>query len=270
MAICVYNVTDWELYNPAGPSYTWSVLSTKGYPGGGGMYIDSQGAADAAAADIKTQIDSFIIGSTITGWTCDSVSLTYVDDTHIIINCQISVDEDLVGDWGVPSSMVDLSYPAIGSTEFFNSNCGAANRPVICDTCERLTLPACDVLYSIVAGLEGNTEYFVSMEDMFNRMYTQSVTTDANGDFSIDASATEFPAGFFTPEAGGLTIKVFLDEELTDQQDIVNNGTQYTCIQLAFQYVVTTTSSYMPDFERIIDDYSRHIDDDTYSNIAVG
>jgi hypothetical protein len=112
----------------------------------------------------------------------------------------------------------------------------------ICDECRNITLQACADSYKIVAGLTPFTNYFVTIHDRNNDLYIQEITSDGNGDVTIDATSPEFPAGFWLTESGNKVIIIYSDEALTEIEDITVDTTVYSCVLLNLQYYYTTTT----------------------------
>lgn len=132
----------------------------------------------------------------------------------------------------------------------------------VCPTCYEINKSACEDSYTFEAGLTPSTVYYVVIENNRNKRYVQQVTTDGSGDFSIDATAPEFPIGFFIPEQFKYTIKVYSNSTLMNQEDITIGTTIYNCITLGFVNTVTTTASANFGVDFLIDDYGSYIVDD--------
>ena len=124
------------------------------------------------------------------------------------------------------------------------------------------TFVACEDSYTFEAGLTPSTVYYVVIENNRNKRYVQQVTTDGSGDFSIDATAPEFPVGFFIPEQFKYTLKVYSNSTLMNQEDITIGTTIYNCITLGFVNTVTTTASANFGVDFLIDDELNVIVDD--------
>jgi hypothetical protein len=112
----------------------------------------------------------------------------------------------------------------------------------ICDECRNITLEACADSYKIVAGLTPATNYFVTIQDRNNDLYIQEITSDGNGDVTIDATSPEFPAGFWLTESGNKVIRIYADASLEQPEDITVDTTVYSCVLLNLQYYYTTTT----------------------------
>jgi len=144
--------------------------------------------------------------------------------------------------WSIfPVFMVMTFFDGISSFIFQY----VSNNPedlTICDECRNITLQACAESYKIVAGLTPATNYFVTIQDRNNDLYIQEITSDGNGDVTIDATSPEFPAGFWLTESGNKVIKIYSDEALTEIQDITVDTTVYSCVLLNLQYYYTTTT----------------------------
>lgn len=131
---------------------------------------------------------------------------------------------------------------------------------VTCDTCLELNREACAESYTFNFDLEPATTYTVALESRNGNVYTQDVTTNGSGSFTLDAQAPEFPLGFFTHEAGPYTMKVYEDSALESVVTLTYGDAAYTCVQLNFQYITTTTSSLTPSFDYLIHDYEGDTD----------
>ena len=139
----------------------------------------------------------------------------------------------------------------------------------VCPTCYEINKSACEDSYTFVAGLTPSTVYYVVIENNRNKQYVQQVTTDGSGDFSIDATAPEFPIGFFIPEQFKYTLKVYSNSTLMNQEDITIGSTIYTCITLGFVNTVTTTASANFGVDFLIDDELNFIVDDLGNTFSV-
>lgn len=131
---------------------------------------------------------------------------------------------------------------------------------VTCDTCNQVTAFSCQPTYQLTTGLDPNTTYYIKITNRLNTAYTQEVLTDINGDITIQADDIDFPAGFWVPVNQPITVTVFSDSDYSTQVDLTANGTIYQCIELNFEYLVSTTSSYMPEFSNLWDGQSVFID----------
>lgn len=123
-----------------------------------------------------------------------------------------------------------------------------------CDVCYSIQRPGCQTSYTLELDLTPATTYTVAFYSNNGNVYTQQVEAGGDGELVIDASAPEFPEGFFIPESGGYTVKIFTDTDLVDVVPFTVGANQYQCIQLSFQYVVTTTSSIQANFDYLIHD----------------
>jgi len=146
----------------------------------------------------------------------------------------------------------------------------ATSTTTTCPTCLELTKSACQTSYTFVAGLTASTDYWVVIDNNRNKRYVQQVTTDGSGDFVIDATAPEFPEGFFIPEQFTYTLKVYTTADLTTEAEITYNNTIYNCITLSFIYTVTTTGSIGAGVDLWVDDSLNFVIDDTFNTISVG
>ena len=67
-------------------------------------------------------------------------------------------------------------------------------------------LPACADGFTVAFGLDANTDYWWTLTDKFDRVYSEVVTTDTDGAFII--SASDFPEGFFNEYAGPMVFQI--------------------------------------------------------------
>jgi hypothetical protein len=153
---------------------------------------------------------------------------------------------------GYNLSDISQGYPAILGTfttnaptlpiRLFDSSVTPPTDLTICDECRNITLQSCADSYKIVAGLTPATNYFVTIQDRNNDLYIQEITSDGNGDVTIDATSPEFPAGFWLTESGNKMIRIYADAYFDPVEDITVNDTVYSCVLLNLQYYYTTTT----------------------------
>lgn len=198
-------------------------------------------------------------------WTYTNVgeifTITWVDPTVDFINTPIygntfafTSDTDTTANYGFGTLNIVQDCPT---------------ETIVCPTCYEINKSACEDSYTFVAGLTPSTVYYVVIENNRNKQYVQQVTTDGSGDFSIDATAPEFPIGFFIPEQFKYTIKVYSNSTLMNQEDITIGSTIYTCITLGFVNTVTTTASANFGVDFLIDDELNFIVDDLGNTFSV-
>lgn len=79
--------------------------------------------------------------------------------------------------------------------------------PVQCPPVYYAKVPACVESFSVkLPGLVPNTQYYYFIEDKFGTVYFKEAATDSEGVFVV--SATDFPAGYFNPWIGLLTMEI--------------------------------------------------------------
>lgn len=172
---------------------------------------------------------------------------------------------DDVTDGNLMGLLFDSTFPVGAEVDCASTPCPPPDITQ-CDTCLELTVPACQDVYTITAGLTADTDYVVVMTDHFNNEYTIDVTSDANGDLAIDMTSSEIPQGFTTPEFSPVQIEVRLTADGADQA-ITNNSVEYPCVKLNFVYRTDATPIVtwflMTDFgEAITNDDGVNIDAD--------
>lgn len=152
---------------------------------------------------------------------------------------------------------------------------GSTTTPTIteCDVCYEIQKQSCQSTYTFQLDLTPATTYTVAFYANNGNIYTQEVEAGGDGELVVDATAPEFPEGFFIPESGGYVVKVFTDTDLATVVPFVIGSNQYQCIQLSFAYVTTTTSSVQATFEYLIHDDDTDTDyfiiDDIGNNFIV-
>lgn len=90
----------------------------------------------------------------------------------------------------------------------FNKSCDCI--PEGCDVCYPLAVPYCPALITIPAGLKPGNQYYLWISDLFENLYYDLVTVDANGAVTINTA--NFPKGIFNANQGKLTM--FLTEDI--------------------------------------------------------
>lgn len=103
----------------------------------------------------------------------------------------------------------------------------------ICDLCYEMTVEACYSALFVEAGLTPATSYTAWIEDKNERLYTQTVTTDAGGDFTLDLSA--FDEGMFNAFSGSYLLTVSTSATSQTIEELTIQGQAYQCIKVSFQ-----------------------------------
>lgn len=91
-----------------------------------------------------------------------------------------------------------------------------------CDTCFEATYGECNDVFTLSLGLDENTTYFLNLIDKFDIITPLTVTTDANGDFTITQTWTEF--------FGAVEIQIFADVGRVDLVTFTVDLTTFNCI----------------------------------------
>jgi len=102
-----------------------------------------------------------------------------------------------------------------------------------CDACYPYDLISCYGNYVIDLDLQADTDYTLLFLDKHGNKYTQEVTTDANGAFTIRVA--NFPQGFFTPEFGQITVTVLNINNVPVTFTI--GYAIYDCLRLNLEYI---------------------------------
>ena len=169
------------------------------------------------------------------------------------------IDDPSTNPIGSPTAFITIRYYDDGSFSYHTGAVCAEVPPppadlTICTECRQSNQQACGETYFIEAGLTSGDTYYAAITDRNNDVYIQAIIADANGDLTIDATAPEFPVGFWLAESGNKSITVYEDEEMTIVSDLTVGANVYTCMILTLQYMYTTTSGLIPDFAFYVSD----------------
>lgn len=97
------------------------------------------------------------------------------------------------------------------------------------------SLPACADGFTVqLPGLLPETDYWWTITDQFQHIYSEIVTTDANGRFIV--SASEFPEGYFTESRGRIVMEI--------------KGNPYYCEPLSFTMCGVDYNRFVLDFKK--------------------
>lgn len=106
----------------------------------------------------------------------------------------------------------------------------------ICRDCFEATIPSCANTINVVANLEPNTQYSLSILTALNKVYGNTITTDSNGNFSLDLSI--LPVGYSIPQSGLFILSVKKDALQcgNDTMQFCLDGIKkpFTCIAFSF------------------------------------
>lgn len=203
----------------------------------------TSGSQGIAKADLMSQAYwdatiSPLYYTPITGTSAPTISAT---DTGTNVSLTIS------GTWDTSAASHPVMLFIQGGTQgvaYYTAVCdySGVNQLIDCDSCRDHIATACADELWLDLNLSPSIPYVVHLADRWSRAYTQSVTADADGGITIDATSPEWPVGFFAPENGIITVTVY-DETDTTVQSFTISGVTYGCMHLSFEYKVTTTSS---------------------------
>lgn len=96
--------------------------------------------------------------------------------------------------------------------------------PPSCDTCLEAIYGKCNDVITISLGLSGLTTFFLNLIDKFDIVTQLTVITDANGDFTITQTWTEF--------FGPIEIEVYADPQRATRVTFTVGGTNFDCVTL--------------------------------------
>jgi hypothetical protein len=101
-----------------------------------------------------------------------------------------------------------------------------------CDACYPYDLISCYGNYVVDLDLQAATDYTLIFTDHHGNKYSQTVTTDADGKFTIRVA--NFPEGFFTPDFGAIT--VFINNVNNQTVTFTIGYAIYDCLTLNLNY----------------------------------
>lgn len=112
-----------------------------------------------------------------------------------------------------------------------------------CSNCFTDYLSNCETEVNVFAQLEPLTEYTWIITDKFDKKYSGTVTTDADGFFDIDVA--DLPDGFLTQYSGDFTLEV---QDSTCKPVKFKMASEYTCINFTVKGGTFTKSNLGCDF----------------------
>lgn len=214
-------------------------------------------------AELITGLD-LITGSTYT------LSTTLIGTT-LTITIEMDADDAIC----FPTALTVYTTPDGSTSDAYNSapfitesDCPPVpvEPPTQCAECYKTLLPACQDAYAFTAGLTPDTDYVVVVTDLFGKQYTQSITSDGVGDFVIDATATGWPSGLFTPESSPVQIEVKVSADDQDSVAITVNNVEYPCITANYTYRTDTAIILFNMF--IMQDFGETLTDDSGEGVT--
>ena len=210
-------------------------------------------AIPAMEADLLAQMNTYLAPPQIIDDL--SIEITYDDITYQwTFKLDITMDEAIIARPLYCNFIVSGSNAIdITSAFLFDIDTPPADL-TICTECRQSNQQACGETYFIEAGLTSGDTYYAAITDRNNDVYIQAIIADANGDLTIDATAPEFPVGFWLAESGNKSITVYEDEEMTIVSELTVGANVYTCMILSLQYIYVTTTSLTPDFSFYVSD----------------
>ena len=127
-----------------------------------------------------------------------------------------------------------------------------------CASCNEVSLPACQDMYTFTAGLTADTDYVAVMTGRDGTEYTQDVTTDGVGDFSIYTE--NLPRAFATRENSPVQVVIRSEVNGSDEAITVDT-TAYPCTLVYFVVREDVTPVILTMF--INNDYGIALTDDS-------
>lgn len=101
-----------------------------------------------------------------------------------------------------------------------------------CDSCYEMDWIACYGILTIEAGLTPATDYTIFIKDRHGNYYSQAVTTDGDGAFTIDL--TQYDERIFHKNSGCWTVSASLNPLVNEPEIMIIGYTEYTCAKITF------------------------------------
>ena len=101
-----------------------------------------------------------------------------------------------------------------------------------CGSCFEQDWIACYGILTIEAGLDADTGYTIFIQDRHGNYYSQAVTTDSDGAFTVDLTA--FDEAIFHKDSGCWTITASLNALVNEPEIMVIGYQEFTCVKVNF------------------------------------
>ena len=102
---------------------------------------------------------------------------------------------------------------------------------VNCDECYEVSRADDDLTFDY--GLTPLTNYYLFVIDKFRNVYSELITTDGSGAFTINPSSVVFPNGMFNQYAGDFEVFLATDSEGANVVSFTLYATVYNCLILS-------------------------------------
>lgn len=133
-----------------------------------------------------------------------------------------------------------------------------------CSECLELSFATCNYL-EFDLGLEGDTAYWIWIEDKFGTIYKQPVLTDVDGNFTLNPN--DYPDGLFN-EYNKFTLSISSSETVNDNIAFTYGYVEYECVLFSFYKQGETTDGSVPDLASCRNNYTATTDPDNTQDIS--
>jgi hypothetical protein len=93
-----------------------------------------------------------------------------------------------------------------------------------CDVCFVVDYGVCNDVLLLSLNLAPSTTYYLDLIDKFDIIAQTSVATDANGEFNLTQTWTQY--------FGAIELQIFSDADRLNRVAFVKDGTEYDCVIL--------------------------------------
>lgn len=100
-----------------------------------------------------------------------------------------------------------------------------------CESCFVQSVGSCSAAVTLSVGLTAATAYTVWLQDKFETIYKQDVTSDGSGNIELDLEAIDLA---FTPYSGEYLITISTSDETNTAESLTISGSTYSCINMSF------------------------------------
>ena len=100
-----------------------------------------------------------------------------------------------------------------------------------CESCNIQTVDTCSDTATLITGLNPATQYTVFMQDKFDTIYKQTITSNGSGNLVLDLDAVDLA---FTPYSGDYLITISTSADTNTTESLTIAGGTYNCINMSF------------------------------------
>ncbi len=100
-----------------------------------------------------------------------------------------------------------------------------------CESCFLQPVESCSTNVTLAVGLTASTAYTVWLQDKFETIYKQTITSNGSGNLVLDLDAVDLA---FTPYSGDYLITISTSADTNTTESLTIAGGTYNCINMSF------------------------------------